>query len=130
MRKRLLAGLFFAALLLYNGSWARAESAKSAILTEMETGRVLYEKNAHQALPMASTTKVMTALLALEKGTLSDPVTASRNAFGVPGTSIYLAEGETLTLDEMLLGLMLQSGNDAAVAIAEHIAGDVDTFCR
>ena len=61
MRKRLLAGLFFAVLLLYNGSWARAENAKSAILTEMETGRVLYEKNAHQALPMASTTKVMTA---------------------------------------------------------------------
>ena len=130
MRKRLLAGLFFAVLLLYNGSEARAESARSAILVEMDTGRVLYEKNAHEALPMASTTKVMTALLALEMGSLSDPVTASRNAFGVPGTSIYLSEGETLTMEEMLLGLMLQSGNDAAVAIAEHIAGDVDTFCR
>lgn len=130
MRKRLLAGLFFAALLLYNGSGARAESARSAILVEMDSGRVLYEKNAHEALPMASTTKVMTALLALENGELTENVTASRNAFGVPGTSIYLSEGETLTLEEMLLGLMLQSGNDAAVAIAEHIAGDVDSFCR
>ena len=130
MRKRLLAGLFFAALLLYNGSAARAESAKSAILVEMETGRILYEKNAHEALPMASTTKVMTALVALENSSLTDTVTASRNAFGVPGTSIYLTEGENLSMEEMLYGLMLQSGNDAAVAIAEHVAGSVEEFCR
>lgn len=130
MRKRLLAGLFFAVLLLYNGGAARAESARSAILMEAETGRILYEKNAHEALPMASTTKVMTALLALEKGTLSDTVTTGKNAFGVPGTSIYLTQGEQLTLEEMLYGLMLCSGNDAAVAIAEHIGGSVDAFCR
>ena len=127
--KRLLTGLFFAALLLYNGG-AAAESARSAILIEADSGRVLYEKNAHEALPMASTTKIMTALVALENGSLDDVVTASRNAFGVPGTSIYLAEGEQLTLEEMLYGLMLQSGNDAAVAIAEHIGGSVEAFCR
>ncbi len=130
MRKRFIAGLFFAALLLYNGSSAQAESAKSAILIEAETGRILYEHNAHQALPMASTTKVMTALIALENAALSDTVTAGPNAFGVPGTSIYLSEGEQLSLEDMLYGLMLSSGNDAAVAIAEHVAGSVDSFCR
>ena len=127
--KRLLAVLFTAAFFLYNGGAALAES-RSAVLIEAETGRVLYEKNAHEPLPMASTTKVMTALLALERGNLQDTVTASRNAFGVPGTSIYLSEGEQLTLEEMLYGLMLQSGNDAAVAIAEHIGGSVAEFCR
>lgn len=128
-RKRLLAGLFFVALLLYNGNGAQAESASAAILIEAETGRILYEKNAHTALPMASTTKVMTALVALEHAELSETVTAGKNAFGVPGTSIYLQEGEQLSMEEMLLGLMLQSGNDAAVAIAEHVGGSVENFC-
>lgn len=125
--KRMLAGLFFAAILLYNGG-AKAE-ARAYVLMEQKTGRVLYEQNAHEALPMASTTKVMTALIALERGNLSDIITAGPNAFGVPGTSIYLAQGEQLTLQDMLYGLMLASGNDAAVAIAEHIAGSVDAFC-
>lgn len=126
--KKTLAVLFFAAVFLYNGS-ALAE-ARSAVLMEYETGRVLYEHNAHEPLPMASTTKVMTALLAIEKGNLTDPVTAGKNAFGVPGTSIYLSPGETLTMEDMLYGLMLASGNDAAVAIAEHIGGTVEEFCR
>lgn len=104
--------------------------AKSAVLIECVTGRVLFTHNAHQPLPMASTTKVMTALLAIELGELDDIVTVSRNAYGVPGTSIYLSQGESITLRDLLYGLMLASGNDAAVAIAEHIGGDVDTFCR
>ena len=104
--------------------------ARSEILIEAKTGRVLYENNAHEALPMASTTKIMTALVALENGDLNDIVTAGKNAFGVPGTSIYLSLGEQLTLEQMLYGLMLASGNDAAVAIAEHIGGSVDEFCR
>ncbi len=105
-------------------------SALSCVIIDEATGRVLLSHNADAALPMASTTKVMTALLAIELGDPDAPVTCSRNAFGVPGTSIYLAEGETLTLREMLTGLMLASGNDAAVAIAEHIGGSVDEFCR
>ena len=79
---------------------------------------------------MASTTKVMTALLALEKGDLDARVTAGVNAYGRPGTSIYLGLDETLRLEEMLYGLMIASGNDAAVAIAEHVGGTVDQFCR
>lgn len=105
-------------------------SAAACAVIDAQSGRILLSHNADTPLPMASTTKVMTALLAIENGDLSAPVTASRNAFGVPGTSIYLSEGETLTLEEMLYGLMLASGNDAAVAIAEHIGGSVEGFCR
>lgn len=130
MRKFLIALLALLAL----PALARAEqvntSARSCVVIDAESGRILLEHNAHEALPMASTTKVMTALLALENGDLDAPVTCSRTAFGVPGTSIYLGEGETLTLEQMLYGLMLASGNDAATAIAEHIGGTVDDFCR
>jgi len=105
-------------------------SALACVVIDERSGRVLLSHNAESALPMASTTKVMTALLALENGDLDAPVTCSRTAFGVPGTSIYLAEGETLTLREMLYGLMMASGNDAATAIAEHIGGTVEDFCR
>lgn len=107
-----------------------AGSAKASILIERETGTILQEHNSDLPLPMASTTKVMTALMALEYGRLDEEVTCSPNAFGVPGTSIYLEQGETLTLKEMLYGLMLASGNDAAVAIAEHIAGSSEAFCQ
>ncbi len=108
---------------------ARAE-AKASTVIELKTGRVLSEKNAHAALPMASTTKVMTALLALENSDPGDMVTTSENAYGVPGTSMYLGHGETLCMSDMLYGLMLVSGNDAAVAIAEHVGGSVDGFCQ
>ncbi|MDR1599027.1 MAG: D-alanyl-D-alanine carboxypeptidase [Oscillospiraceae bacterium] len=136
----LAAALFVRALMVYNGVGAASaseldaapaaalSSAKAAYVLEMGTGRTLFSWNAGEKLPMASTTKVMTALLALEMGDMSDMVTASRNAYGIPGTSIYLQIGESLTLREMLLGLMLASGNDAAVAIAEHIGGSVDGF--
>ena len=129
--KRWGAGLFIALFFLYNQYGALAEgetSAKAACVMEMETGRVLFSSHMHDRLPMASTTKVMTALLALEHGDMDAQVTCSENAFGTSGTSIYLAKGETLSLRDMLLGLMLSSGNDAAVAIAEHIGGSVGGF--
>ncbi|MDO4546467.1 MAG: D-alanyl-D-alanine carboxypeptidase family protein [Clostridia bacterium] len=102
--------------------------AKGAVLIEAGSGRVLYGKNENERLPVASTTKIMTALLTLENCGLDETVTASQNASGVPGTSIYLGAGETLTVEQLLYGLMLRSGNDAAVALAEHVAGDVDSF--
>lgn len=105
-------------------------SARAAILIERNTGTVLLQHNAQEALPMASTTKVMTALMALEYGKLDEVVTVGRNAYGVPGTSIYLSLGEQITLRDLLYGLMLSSGNDAAVAIAEHIGGNTENFCR
>ena len=132
-RKIAVFALFFGLILLYNGSGlaeTTGGSPRSSILIEAKTGRVLYESNAHEPLPMASTTKIMTALVALENGNLNEMVTAGKNAFGVPGTSIYLSLGEELPLIDMLYGLMLASGNDAAVAIAEHIGGDVEGFCQ
>lgn len=104
--------------------------ARAAVLLEAETGRVLFEKNADERLAIASTTKIMTALLAIESCAMDEIVTAGKNASGVPGTSIYLSEGEQLTMEEMLYGLMLRSGNDAAVAIAEHVAGSVEAFAE
>lgn len=105
-----------------------ALNARAAVLIDGASGRVLCGVREELPLPMASTTKVMTALLALESCSLQETVTASRRASGVPGTSIYLREGEQLTMEEMLLGLMLRSGNDAAVAIAEHVSGSVEAF--
>ena len=125
--KRFAAVLFFFIAFLYNG-YARADAA-AAVVLEAQTGRVLYAVNEMQTLPMASTTKIMTALVALENADLSDIVTTGDNAYGVPGTSIYLQKGEQLTLEQMLYGLMLASGNDAAVAIAEHVGGSVSGFC-
>ena len=129
--KRWAAGLFFALFFLYNqcGSLSEGEtSAKAACIMEMETGRVLFSYNMHEQLPMASTTKVMTALLAIENGDMDSMVVCSERAFGVSGTSIYLSLGEKLMLSDMLLGLMLSSGNDAAVAIGEHIGGSIEGF--
>ena len=105
-------------------------SARAAVLMEAETGRILYEKNPHQKMPMASTTKIMTAILALENSHLSDIVTVSPSASGVEGSSLYLAAGEKLTMEQLLYGLMLRSGNDAATAIAEHLGKSIEGFAE
>ncbi len=103
-------------------------NARSAIVMDFETGRVLFEKNAYQRRPMASTTKVMTAIVALENSSLDELVTVSRNAASIHGSLMHLKAGETLTLRELMYGLLLCSGNDAAIAIAEHVGGSVDKF--
>lgn len=103
-------------------------SANGACVVEVDSGRVLCVKNADQQMPMASTTKIMTALVAIEKGNLEQVVTATSPAVGVEGSSIYLKEGEQFTLKDLLYGLMLRSGNDSAVAIACAVGGSVDGF--
>lgn len=103
-------------------------SAHGAILMEQESGRVLYEKQAHTEMRIASITKIMTAILAIESGKMDDWVTVSSNAEGTEGSSIYLVAGEKIKLRDLVYGLMLRSGNDAAVAIAEHVAGSLDGF--
>lgn len=105
-------------------------AATSAILVDAESGRVLYEQNADREMLIASTTKIMTALVAIREGSLSDSVKVSRSAAYTEGSSMYLKEGEELTLETLLYGLMLCSGNDAAVAIAEHISGSQEAFAR
>jgi len=103
-------------------------SAQTAVLMDVQSGRILYEKNDNKKMRIASLTKIMTAIVAIENGDLDDIVTTSDNAFGTEGSSIYLKRGEKLSLEDMLYGLMLRSGNDAAVAIAEHIGGSVEGF--
>lgn len=103
-------------------------SAANAVLMEASTGRILFEKDAHEERPIASITKVMTALVAIRYGDLSDMVTISENAANQSGSSVYLKAGEKVSLEDLLYGLMLRSGNDAAEAIAEHVGGSTDGF--
>ena len=105
-------------------------TAKSAILIDAMTGQVLYSRQADVHHYPASTTKIMTLLVALERGNLDDIVTVSSRAAGVEGSTIWLEEGEQIRLEDLLYGMMLVSGNDATVAVAEHIAGSMDAFAQ
>ena len=105
-------------------------SAKSAILVDAESGRVLFEKNADERSLIASTTKIMTGLLVCEAGDLAREISVPPEAAGVEGSSLYLKSGERITVKELLYGLMLRSGNDAAVALAIATAGSVDAFVK
>lgn len=107
---------------------APAVTADAAVLMDARTGQILYGKNAGQRRAPASTTKIMTALLALEGGHLGQVVTVSPNAASVGEASLDLRAGEKLTLEELIYGALLRSGNDACVAIAEHIAGTEQNF--
>ena len=102
--------------------------AKSAVLIDGDSGRVLYAKDADNAMPMASTTKIMTCILALEHGKPEDIVTVSEYAASMPEVSLGMRTGEQFYLEDLLYSLMLESHNDTAVAIAEHIAGSVEAF--
>ncbi|HCT91307.1 MAG TPA: D-alanyl-D-alanine carboxypeptidase [Lachnospiraceae bacterium] len=102
--------------------------AKSACLLDGDSGRVLWGKEEHVALPMASTTKIMTCILALENGKEDDIVTASNNAAGQPKVRLGVREGQRFLLGDLLFSLMLESHNDAAVMIAEHLGGSVEGF--
>jgi D-alanyl-D-alanine carboxypeptidase (penicillin-binding protein 5/6) len=110
-----------------------ADNVKSAILIERDTGKVLYEKNSNESLPPASMTKIMTMLLimeALDEGKLSydEKVRASEYAASMGGSQIFLEAGEEMTVEELLKGIAIGSGNDAAVAMAERIAGSEEAF--
>lgn len=103
-------------------------SAKSAILMEQDSGRILYEKDAYTKRKIASITKIMTAIIAIESGKLKEKVKIKKKHTNIEGSSIYLEKGETITIEDLVYGLMLRSGNDAAVAIADHIGGSVEGF--
>ncbi|PFA63869.1 D-alanyl-D-alanine carboxypeptidase [Bacillus sp. AFS015802] len=107
---------------------APSVSSQRAILMDQETGRILYEKDAHSQSRIASITKIMTAILAVESGKMDEEVTVSSNAAGTEGSSLYLKAGEKIKLEDLVYGLMLRSGNDAAVAIAEFVGGSLDGF--
>ena len=130
--KRLFAGMTAAllAVILVFSIPASAVSARSAILLDATTGRVLYEKNADQKSLIASTTKIMTALVVCERCNVLDRMRVPKEAVGIEGSSMYLSEGEILTVQELLYGLMLHSGNDAAVALAIYCGGTVEGFSQ
>ena len=128
--KRIFAGVVVGILaaILFLPVRAGAISAECAILIDGETGRVLYEKRAEEKSLIASTTKIMTALVICEQTNVLDRVKIPKEAVGIEGSSMYLKEGEVLTVQELLYGLMLQSGNDAAVALAIYCGGTVEGF--
>jgi serine-type D-Ala-D-Ala carboxypeptidase (penicillin-binding protein 5/6) len=103
-------------------------SSPSAVLVDLDSGEVLFDRAGGRRRPIASTTKIMTALLVLESATPFDEVIASDNAVLEEGAELGLGEGERIPVRELLYALMLQSANDAAVALAEHVGGSVDAF--
>lgn len=105
-------------------------TARSAIVMDTVTGQILYERDIDARRYPASTTKMMTLIVALEHGKLDDIVTVSKNAEGVEGSTLWLVQGDKIPLGELLTGMMMHSGNDATVAVAEHIAGSVPAFVR
>ena len=133
--KRLFSIALIAVILWSNLILSRAEgtvpsvSAASAVLMDADAGRVLYEKDSHTRRLIASTTKLMTALVALESGHgLDETVAIAPEWTGAEGSSIYLRPGEELSLETLLYGMLLRSGNDAALAVAGHCGGTVEEF--
>ncbi|QWU14678.1 D-alanyl-D-alanine carboxypeptidase family protein [Paenibacillus sophorae] len=102
--------------------------AKASALIDVESGRILYSSHGDEPMLIASLTKIMTAIVAIENGDLSSKVKVGKNAFAKEGSSLFLKQGEEMTLENMLYGLMLRSGNDAATAIAEHVGGSEEGF--
>ena len=126
----LFFALLFALFSLTLPAQALNLSAQSAVLIDARDGRVLYEKDADTPRPMASTTKIMTAIVALENCDVNEIIEIADEAVGVEGSSIYLQKGERMTLSDLLYALLLQSANDAAVAIAVGVGGSVENFAR
>ncbi len=127
-KRCLLLVLCFLTINVYGYNEAAPCSAVSAVVMERTTGAVLYEKNMTRPLGMASTTKIMTAICAIEHGDLESVVTVSPKASRVEGSSMYLEAGEKIKLSELVKGLMLVSGNDAATAISEGVSGSEEAF--
>ena len=130
--KKWIAGTAAALLaaVLFTSTQVRAISAKKAIVVDAQTGRVLYAQGENDRALIASTTKIMTALIICEQCNVLDRVKIPKEAVGIEGSSMYLQEGEVLTLQELLYGLMLRSGNDAAVALAIYCGGTVEGFAQ
>lgn len=120
--------LFTGALSMPTAAVTADVAAGACVLIEAESGRVLYEQHAHTRMPMASTTKIMTALVVLENCDLQATVCVDERAVGVEGSSVYLYPGELLTVEQLLYALMLSSANDAAAALAYEVAGSIEGF--
>ena len=109
---------------------AFSSSATSTILMDMDSGRILYSNNIHTRRSIASISKIMTAIIAIESGKLQDEVVIGEEINAAYGSGIYIKQGEHIKLEDLLYGLMLRSGNDAALAIAHYVGGSVDAFVK
>lgn len=126
------SALFFCFILLFNIAVLAEEpkvNAISAVIVDGDTGRILWGKNENKPMAMASTTKIMTALVALENCDITKETTVSKNATLASPVKMHLAVGEKLTIEQLLYAMMLQSYNDSAVAVAEAVGGSVEKFC-
>ena len=103
-------------------------SSKHIIAIDRDSKRILYEKDGFSKTPMASTTKILTAIIAIESCKLDDQILISKNAATVSGSTLGINTNSTMTMQDLLYGLMLRSGNDCAIAIAEHIGGSIEEF--
>ena len=122
--------ILFILLFLPSYIYGLETSARCAILMDTDSNRVLYEKNIHEVRSVASISKIMTAVVAIESNKLDDVVTIGEEINTAYGSAIYIKEGEKLTLRDLLYGLMLRSGNDAALAIAKYVGGSVENFVK
>lgn len=134
IRKLLLVVVLSVTILLLLSSITVAKAptiqAHAAILMDAKTGDIIWEKDAYKRASPASTTKILTAIIAIESGRLNEQVIVSTKAAATPGSSMHLYAGQHILMQELLIGLLLRSGNDAAVAIAEHLAGTTDQFAE
>ncbi len=134
--KKLISIFLTIVLLLSNGIFVFAKddtlkiSAKSAVVICADTCEVVYSKNCNEQLSMASTTKIMTAILALEYGANEDNITVTKDMISVEGTSMGLLDGDSVSLKTLVKGMLLKSGNDSANAVAHIVAGSVDSFVK
>ncbi len=126
--KKVISLLFVMILIIPFNIKAQETSATSAILMDMDSGRIIYAKNIHSKRSVASISKIMTAVLAIESGKLDDNVTIGDEIESAYGSGIYIKQQEHMKLRDLLYGLMLRSGNDAALAIANYVGGSVDDF--
>lgn len=131
-RKKWIGGIILTGFLLCShagaAEWDTTVSAQSAVVMEAQSGQILYDLNAQEPRLIASTTKIMTALVVLERCDGSAVVLITPEMTGAEGSSLYLRAGEELTVEQLLLGLLLRSGNDAAQALAIHTAGSEEAF--
>lgn len=105
-----------------------AISAKSYIVMDMDTKQVLYGSNIHDSYLIASISKIMTCIIAIEKGNLNEKITVDEDVLKAIGSSIYIEVGEQILLKDLLYGMMLRSGNDAAIIIAKNISGSMENL--
>ena len=134
--KKFLIGILSVFLIVGSVKYTYAQEAvpefyaKYVYVMDNETGRCLYEKNGYDKTAMASTTKIMTAIIVLEHGDLNSITTVSANAASTGGSIMHLKKNEKISVNDLLFGLLIKSGNDAAVALAEAVSGSVEEFCK